>query len=225
MTTPVIIDIVIAVFLAGFCIWGACRGLFRALAGLVIVAAALIGAAMIAATFAPPAAKLVAPMIRERIAQRVEDAAEERSGEMEDGEIARILEQLGLETDRWEEMTRQTEETLKDTGTDLLSAVAEGLVQSVLYGVLYLLSFLALTLLLRTLLRAMDLVLRLPGLHLLNAMGGGLLGLVEGGVLLGLAVWALGSFAGFPDAELAAQTRLLSFLMTCTPLRIPALFS
>ena len=72
MTTPVIIDAIVAGFLLIFCVWGAYRGLFRSLAGLVIVVVALVGAAMIATTFAPPAAKVVAPLIQEQIAKRVE---------------------------------------------------------------------------------------------------------------------------------------------------------
>ena len=67
MTTPVIIDIVVAVVLVGFVVYGGSRGLFRALAGLVAVVVALVGAAMIAATFAPQAAKLVTPLIAKQI--------------------------------------------------------------------------------------------------------------------------------------------------------------
>ena len=46
MTTPVIIDVIMAVVLIAAVIYGAHRGLFRALAGLAVVIVALVGAAI-----------------------------------------------------------------------------------------------------------------------------------------------------------------------------------
>ena len=43
MTTPVIIDVIMAVVLIAAVIYGAHRGLFRALAGLAVVIVALVG--------------------------------------------------------------------------------------------------------------------------------------------------------------------------------------
>ena len=56
MTTPVIIDVIMAVVLIAAVIYGAHRGLFRALAGLAVVIVAWWGAAIIANTLAAPAA-------------------------------------------------------------------------------------------------------------------------------------------------------------------------
>ena len=64
MTTAVIIDAIVVVVLLAFAIWGARQGLVRALAGLVMVIVALVGAGMIAATFSGPAARLAAPVIQ-----------------------------------------------------------------------------------------------------------------------------------------------------------------
>ena len=71
MTTPVIIDVIMAVVLIAAVIYGAHRGLFRALAGLAVVIVALVGAAIIANTLAAPAARLVTPLIREQIETKV----------------------------------------------------------------------------------------------------------------------------------------------------------
>ncbi len=228
MTTPVIIDAIVAAVLLGFCVWGVWRGLFRSLAGLVIVVIALVGAAMIATTFAPPAAKLVAPLIREQIALRVEEAVNSREEaprtEELPAEIAELLERVGLDEDVREELARQTEERVESTGADIAGAVVESMVHSVIYAVLYILSFLGLILMLRILLKAMDLVFKLPGLHLLNALGGGILGLVEGGLLLFLAVWVLRRIGVSFETELLAGTQLLRIFTTYTPLGVLALF-
>lgn len=74
MTTPVIIDVIMAVVLIAAVIYGAHRGLFRALAGLAVVIVALVGAAIIANTLAAPAARLVTPLIREQIETKVDEA-------------------------------------------------------------------------------------------------------------------------------------------------------
>ena len=65
--------------------------------------------------------------------------------------------------------------------------------QSILYAALFLVSFVGLTILLKLLIRAMDLVLQLPGLHLVNALGGAVIGLIEGA--LGAVSGHLGSAA------------------------------
>ena len=59
-------------------------------------------------------------------------------------------------------------------------AVVESLAQSILYAALFLVSFVGLTILLKLLIRAMDLVLRRQGPHLVNALGGAVIGLIEG---------------------------------------------
>lgn len=227
MTTAVIIDAIAGVVLLGFCIWGACRGLFRSLAGLVIVVIALVGAAMIATTFASPAAKLVAPLVRERVAQRVEEAVGEREGTFDTkelpAEIAELLELVGLDEDVRQELARQAEETMESTGADIAAAVVESMVQSIIYGILYILSFLGLTLLLRAILKAMDLVFQLPGLRLLNGLGGAAFGFVEGGLLLFLAVWLLRRFGVSFATELVADTYLFWIFTAYTPLSVLSL--
>ena len=69
-------DIVAVAALLIFVIVGAREGLFRSLAGLVIVVVALVGAGMIAATFSAPAARLAAPFIEKQIEKKLEKAIE-----------------------------------------------------------------------------------------------------------------------------------------------------
>ena len=99
MTTAVIIDAIVMAVLLIFVIRGARQGLIRALAGLVMVVVALVGAGMIAATFAGPAARLAAPVIQKQITERVEQAAAahrpEAPNEEESG-IEELLSLLGL---------------------------------------------------------------------------------------------------------------------------------
>ncbi len=228
MTTPVIIDIVVAAILLGSAAFGAKRGLLRTLAGFVIVVVALIGAGMIAATFSGPAAKLAAPVIEKQIESKVDDALAAETGkvqmpeaDLEGGfQIEDLLELLGLDREVRTSLAEQARETVRDTGVSIAAAVVESIAQSMIYGVLYLVSFLALLLLLRVLLRAMDLVFKLPGLHGLNALGGALLGLTEGALLLFLSVWLLRKLGVSFETGALAEAHILHIFTANTPLSV-----
>lgn len=176
--------------LAVFGILGAWKGLLRTLAGLLVLLLSLAGAGIVASALSEPAAKLIAPAIEKRIEARLDEALAERA-EAEVPPLAELLDLLGVDQARRDALADRTEKSVRDTGASLAAALVESLAQSVLYGVLYMIAFLLLTLALHLLVRMLDAFLRLPGLHGLNAVGGGLVGLAEGALLLFLAVWVL----------------------------------
>lgn len=229
MTTPVIIDAIAAAVLLGFAIWGAQRGLFRSLTGLLSVIVALVGAGLIAGTLAAPAARLAGPLVEEHIRGQVDEAMEVQSSqqvempeletEEDDGfAIEDLLALMGLDEDVRESLLGDIQEKAVDTGVNVATAIVESVVQSLLYGVLFLLSFLALMLLLKLAVGAMDLVLKLPGLHLLNSLGGAVIGLAEGALLAFLAIWIARRLGISFETETVAQTHILHFFTTNTPL-------
>ena len=227
MTTPVIIDAIVVVILVGFTIFGAKRGLLQALAGLLSVIVALVGAGIIAATFAPPAAKLVSPFITQRIEEKVEEAMAVQADagvhmpEAEDSSaIGELLSILGLDDDVRGSLTEKVQEKVRDTGASLAAAVVESLAQSFIYGVLYILSFAALLLLMKVLVGAMGLVLKLPLLRGLNTLGGAAVGLVEGALLLFLAVWVLRRLGVSFESEALAEAHILRIFTANTPLGV-----
>ena len=219
MTTPVIIDVIMAVVLIAAVIYGAHRGLFRALAGLAVVIVALVGAAIIANTLAAPAARLVTPLIREQIETKVDEAMARQSQEVQMPEedvdegfaIEDLLALMGLDEDVRNSLASQTQEKIQDTGVSLVMAVVESLAQ-------FLVSFVGLTILLKLLIRAMDLVLQLPGLHLVNSLGGAVIGLIEGALVLFLAIWVLRRFGVSFETDTVSATHILRFFATHTPL-------
>ena len=226
MTTPVIIDMIAAAVLIAAAAWGAHRGLFRALAGLAVVIVAMVGAAVIANALAAPAARLVTPLIRESIETRVDEAMAQQSQEVQMPEedvdegfaIEDLLALMGLDEDVRNSLASQTQEKIQDTGVSLAMAVVESLAQSILYAALFLVSFVGLTILLKLLIRAMDLVLHLPGLHLVNSLGGAVIGLIEGALVLFLAIWVLRRFGVSFETDTVSATHILKFFATHTPL-------
>ena len=227
MTTPVIIDVIMAVVLIAAVIYGAHRGLFRALAGLAVVIVAPGGGRPSSQIPWPPRRpRLVTPLIREQIETKVDEAMARQSQEVQMPEedvdegfaIEDLLALMGLDEDVRNSLASQTQEKIQDTGVSLVMAVVESLAQSILYAALFLVSFVGLTILLKLLIRAMDLVLQLPGLHLVNALGGAVIGLIEGALVLFLAIWVLRRFGVSFETDTVSATHILRFFATHTPL-------
>lgn len=230
MTTPVIIDAVAVAILAFFVLWGAHQGLLRSLAGLLTIVVALVGAGLIAGALADSAARLAGPLVEERIRTQVDEAITAQSSQKvempeldveggdEEFDIQDLLALMGLDQDVRDSLTEEIQEKAVDAGTTIAAAVVESVVRSVLYGVVFLLSFLALTVLLKLAIGALDLVAKLPGLHLLNTLGGGAAGLIQGVVLAFLAIWIARRLGVSFETETVAQTHILHFFTTNTPL-------
>lgn len=230
MMTPVIIDIVVAAVLLGFAVYGGKRGLFRALSGLLAVVVALVGAGIIAATFTAPVTKLVTPLIAGRIEEKVENAMAVQSvgsgvqmpeTDTEDpSAIQDLLAILGLDDEVRSHLAKEVQEEVHDTGVSIATAVVESMARSFIYGILYSLSFAALLLLMKVLIGAMDLVLKLPLLRGLNTLGGAAVGLVEGALLLLLAVWVLRRLGVSFESEALAEAHILRIFTANTPLGV-----
>ena len=230
MTTPVIIDIVVAAVLLGFAVYGGKRGLFRALSGLLAVVVALVGAGIIAATFTTPVTKVVTPLIAGHIEEKVENAMAGQSAgsgvqmpeaDTEDpSAIQDLLAILGLDDEVRSRLAEEVQEKVRDTGASIAAAVVESMARSFIYGTLYILSFAVLLLLMKVLIGAMDLVLKLPLLRGLNTLGGAAVGLVEGALLLFLAVWVLRRLGVSFESEALAEAHILRIFTANTPLSV-----
>ena len=72
---------------------------------------------------------------------------------------------MGVDQDVRDSIAQQAQETVRDTGVSVASAVVESIAGTMIYGALFLIAFLVLMILLHILVKAMDLVLQLPGLH------------------------------------------------------------
>lgn len=230
MTTPVIIDIVVAAVLLGFAVYGGKRGLFRALSGLLAVVVALVGAGIIAATFTTPVTKVVTPLIAGHIEEKVENAMAVQSAasgvqmpeaDTEDpSAIQDLLAILGLDDEVRSRLAEEVQEKVRDTGASIAAAVVESMARSLIYGTLYILSFAVLLLLMKVLIGAMDLVLKLPLLRGINTLGGAAVGLVEGALLLFLAVWVLRRLGVSFESEALAEAHILRIFTANTPLGV-----
>lgn len=178
MEIPAIIDIIAVVILLGFAGYGARRGLFRTLAGLLVIVLALVGARLTAEAITAPAMELVLPVVERQMENKLDAAlaASDQAGQMPEDHPEGLLALLGVQEEKLADLTEKVQEGMRDTGVSVLTAVAECLTEPILYSVLFLLSFLLLTLLLNLLSKLLDLALKLPVLHGANTLGGALAG-------------------------------------------------
>ena len=207
-----IADVVIAAALVLAVVVGAHKGLVKSLAGVVIVVGAFIGASFVANAFAEPVAEWLGPMIEENMMEKL-------TGQ-ETADAESLLESLHFSGERLQQMVDEVMGKVKETGADLLSAVTDIVAHSVAYAGVYLVAFLALLVLLWLLMKPVELVVKLPLLRTVNAVGGGALGLVWGALLVFLAVWLLQRFDVYITAEMVGKSTLLRFFATNSPLSL-----
>ena len=206
----IFVDIALAAVLLLALVMGWRQGFVQALTRIVVVVAALLLAGWIAGKLAEPAAKWLEPWEQRLTAQgNTEDAGE-------------MLAAFGFEGDTLSEMVERAAEMAQQAGETLLSAVVSTAVRSAAYAVVYLVSFLLLLLVLRLALSPLHLFTKLPVVHGINALMGGVLGLVKGALLVFLAVWVLQKLQIFITPEIVNKTVLLKFFAQNSPMDLIA---
>lgn len=219
-------DLVILAILILFALWGLHRGLILTLCSLVALLVAFVGASLVSNFWAPSVAGWLQPLLQPTTSSAVEAALPEGAA---DAELP--LERLIILLDEADLPFGLDEfvSDLREEGVPVLSAgslvdsvsasLAAKLANAIARVGLFLLSFLVILILWRLLARALNLVARLPGLHMLNKLGGLVLGVFQGAILLFICAWLvrwLWSDLIPPDA--VEQSKLLNFFMTFNPL-------
>ena len=210
--SALIADIVIAAALVASVIVGACKGLVKSLAGVVIVVGAFIGASFVANAFAEPVAQWLGPVIEENIMEKLNT--------QESADVQSMLESLHFSGESLQQMVDEVLTTVQETGADLLTAVTDSVAHSVAYAGVYLAAFLALLVVLWLLMKPVHLLVKLPLLRTANAVGGGALGLVWGALLVFLAVWLLQRFDLLLTPDMVEDSALLHFFANNSPLSL-----
>ena len=200
MDNAFVIDgVLLAALLAGT-LFGARRGLVKSLMGLVTVAAALIGAVVLADLLTGPITAIAAPKVEDAvIGQFFEEHGSELSGGRPDaypgGTALDALRELGVPEETIDALASRlrgaSELAKQEIAGAVRAAISEAvraLVRTTVHAALVLAFYLALLVALRLLTRALDLVFDLPVLGAVNGALGALLGLAEAALLLFVAV-------------------------------------
>lgn len=224
--TYLIYDAVILAVLLFFFLRGRSKGLILALCGLAAIFVALIGARMAADTFAPKVADMLQPHFSTVIEEQLGNGLEEKlddlldAGEPGDNILANILTSLGF----YDEVSQAIRDTVSgeaaQTVTDVAVALARTVAEVVSSVLVFVVAFLLITAAWFLLSHALDLAARLPIIHGLNRLLGGLFGLLQGMLLLFLIAWVLRLMGGVIPQETVEQTTLLKFFCNTNPLSL-----
>ena len=212
----IFVDLILLALLLIGLVLGWRQGFVQALTRIIVVVAALLLASWIAGKLAEPAARWLEPILSEKLEQRLT-----AQGNTDDA--GEMLAAFGFEGDTLSELVDNAVEKAQQAGETLLSAVVSTALKSAAYAVVYVVSFLLLLLLLlRLVLTPLHLFTKLPVVHGVNALLGGVLGLVKCALLLFLAVWVLQKLQLLVTPELVNKTVLLKFFAQNSPIDLIA---
>lgn len=198
--------IIVGVLLLGLGI-GARHGFLQTLGGIAATVVSFIGAGIAAAALSGTVARWIRPLLEKKITAGAADES-----------AASLVEQAGFFGDTARRLTDSITALVQQTSQSLITAVTDGIAQSVAYALVYLAAFVVLMLLCRLVLRALRLASRIPGLHLLDLLGGGVLGLGVAALLLYFAVWLLLRLQLVLTEDMVAQSALLRFFVDHSPM-------
>ena len=198
--------IIVGVLLLGLGI-GARHGFLQTLGGIAATVVSFIGAGIAAAALSGTVARWIRPLLEKKITAGAADES-----------AASLVEQAGFFGDTARRLTDSITALVQQTSQSLITAVTDGIAQSVAYALVYLAAFVVLMLLCRLVLRALRLASRIPGLHLLDLLGGGVLGLGVAALLLYFAVWLLLRLQLVLTEDMMAQSALLRFFVDHSPM-------
>ncbi len=244
-TVTMIIDIGAVLLVLLCMLIGMYRGMIRMLSGLAVLILALVGATFISEQFTDTVTDIVTPMVESHVTGAVEDAMEGQdfnqliSGYAEDAGLEEALEENKFSSLRFDYLSElferfKSENTLPQTITETLqerfdemrrnftgsisqalSSVLREIVRPIVHGLLYAFSFIVLSFVLKIVFHSLDTVQALPGLHSVNAMGGLILGFMQGVIFLIVAAFVVRYV--FPGVAGVSDSRALRFLSIWFP--------
>ena len=221
MTISQIFDIAIAAILLLCLIVGGVRGFIRSLLSVVILAAALLGSAILANTLADPVSVWVTPRVEQYMLDRLTDGrgdeAVSAAAASDNAALAKLV-----DFDAITGIAKKAMDSAIEAGKNALEGAVTGMVRSLVYGVLFLVSFLVLTLLLRLITSPLRLAERAPVLGTLNRLAGAALGLCVG-ILVMFAAASVVQWTGLVDAATLRDTYLLKYFTQHSPMDLIAM--
>ena len=223
----ILYDVIILAVLAGFLLAGIRRGFVLSLCGALAVVVALVGASLGARELSPHVAQALEPrlaaVIETQLDQQIADAIQEGRTDFEEGALTGVLALL-RGTGFYQELADAVEEAVENGMTGVAARIAASagasLAETVSLPLIFLVLFVAILLLWKAASHLLDLAFRLPVLHTLNQLGGGVFGVVKGALVLFVLVWLLRYFSLLPAQETIDATVLLRFFAETNPLTL-----
>lgn len=230
MNNALIADGVIVILLIAGVVIGAKRGLIRSLMGLFVVVGALIGATMLANNYTDPITDKIAPKIEDTMVEKFSEELQKTSFslELDSDVITDALQQVGLPPqvggllggamDALNGIMTSAKAVSGESFRSSISSSVHTIVRKAVHTALTLLGFLALVVVLKIVALLIDHAFNLPLLDMTNAVGGGMMGLLEAATLIYIILFFAICFGVTVIRDWADQAYLLPYFL----IRIPA---
>ena len=206
VTASLLLDLVVLLFLILFFVQGVRRGFILTLCSLLAVFLALAGGWFLVHQYSEPLQEKLEPVILEHFAPDQDELDSQASG-ADPSLPEAVQEQLG-------EAAYSMQMAVITQQCKVMSALAAK-------AILFLGGFVAVLLIWIALCHALDLVARLPGLHFVNRVLGGILGLIKGLLLLMVLRWALCDLLNLIPETVQQESCLLPVLDYLTVFHLP----
>ena len=223
-------DILIIAIIA-FCAWqGYKRGILGGILAVAFIIVSIYGAGLMASAFSNEFTGMFRPFISGWMDRVEVEAAEEvapwdlrgRSTEdifrLEPGIEPLVVRQafleLGVHESRTEHLVdRYLDERERAETVSFNRAMTEVSVTTFCFLMVYIIAFLLILIALTVIYNVIQLSFKLPGLRLVDDIGGGLLGLFQGLLLVFMLTWALGYAGLLLPEDFLAETSVVEFFV------------
>lgn len=203
------LDIVLLLILIVFVLSGYRKGLIASLCALLILVISCLGASVAQEMLTPKVTQQLEPQVTQMIAEKLEaqvsSSVEGAITEAGDtgitiaGQSVTLNDLMGLLSSFGLDVQTQTTNLSEPIVQSVAAVVASALLSSIVGFVVYLIAFLIIFLLLRTVELGLNTVDRLPVIHTLNHMGGGIVGFLSGAFFLTMLITVLSQTGLFPE--------------------------
>ena len=229
----ILLDLFVIAIL-GFCAWqGYRRGIISGILAILFIIVAIYGANLVASTYSSEFTSMFRPFVSGYLdgmeAEAIEELAPPELQTLSTEDLFRlepgleptmareVFSELGIHHSRVEELT-QRYLAYRDDGLGVNRAMTDVLVYAFCFYLVYIIAFLLILIGLTVIYNIIHLSFRLPGLKLVDDIGGGVLGFAQGLLLVFMLTWVLG-YAGiiFPEG-LLESTLVMDLFIGANPM-------
>ncbi|MCL2564155.1 MAG: CvpA family protein [Oscillospiraceae bacterium] len=229
----ILLDLLIIAILA-FCAWqGYKRGAIGGVLAIIFIIVAIYGGNLVARTYSDEFTTMFRPFVSgyldraelEAIEEIVPPALQEFSTEdlfrmepeMEPTVARQVFIDLGVHPNRTDGLVEQYLD-YRAAGFTVNGAMTEVLVYAFCFYLVYIIGFLLILIGLTVIYNILHLSFRLPGLKLVDEIGGGVLGFVQGLLLVFMLTWALGYAGLILPEDLIANSWVTGLFVGANPI-------
>ena len=235
MTMHILLDVFIIAIL-GFCAWqGYKRGVIGGVLAILFIVVAIYGGNLVASAYSGEFTNMFRPFVSGYLDGAERDAIElivpeeiqilstedifQLEPNLEPTVSRQVFEELGVHHSRTEMFTLRYMDMRAAPGVSVNQAMTEVLVYAFCFFFIYVIGFSLILIALTVVHNIIPFSFRIPGLKLVDGIGGGVLGFLQGALLVLMLTWALGYAGLILPENLLTSTWVTEFIIGLNPMR------